>query len=123
MIFWRGQRAFLPTNIVYHNRTGATGYIGGDFLHTVSQRHPEYAITVLVRREETISRIKESYPGIEIVEGDLDDGEKLAAAAADVDVVLSEYQSTKPSVKTKLSKVNACRSRSYESPSRLQGSA
>ncbi|PIA91951.1 hypothetical protein CB0940_09958 [Cercospora beticola] len=69
--------------------TGATGYIGGDFLYTISQAHSEYAVSVLVRREETISRIRKSYPSVEIVEGDLDDGERLAAAAAEADVVLN----------------------------------
>lgn len=83
--------ACLPsTNIASHNRTGATGYIGGDFLYTISQAHPEYAISVLVRREETIPRIKKSYPSVEIVVGDLDEGERLAAAAQDADIVLSQ---------------------------------
>ncbi|KAM3418115.1 hypothetical protein BST61_g6320 [Cercospora zeina] len=51
--------------------------------------HRKYAISVLVRRQGTISKIKESYPNIEIVEGDLDDGEKLSQAAADADVILN----------------------------------
>jgi len=72
-------------------RTGATGYIGGDFLHAIMQAHPELAITALVRQQSAATKLKELYPHIDTVEGDLDSTELLAKAGVEFDVILSLY--------------------------------
>lgn len=71
-------------------RTGATGYIGGDFLHAITQAHPELAIAALVRQSSSASKLKQEYPHVEVVQGNLDDHETLVKAGADADIVLSE---------------------------------
>lgn len=71
-------------------RTGATGYIGGDFLQAITKAHPEVAIAALVRQPSSASKLKQEYPHVEVVEGDLDDHETLVKAGSDADVVLSE---------------------------------
>lgn len=69
--------------------TGATGYIGGDFLHAITKAHPKLAITALVRQNSAATKLKELYPHIDTVEGDLDDSELLIKAGAESDVILS----------------------------------
>jgi len=70
-------------------RTGATGYIGGDFLHAITKAHPELAITALIRQHSAATKLKELYPHVITVEGDLDDAELLSKAASESDVILS----------------------------------
>ncbi|RMZ20688.1 hypothetical protein D0859_15305, partial [Hortaea werneckii] len=69
--------------------TGATGYIGGDFLHAISKAHPRVAVTALVRQESKAARLKELYPQVEVVEGDLDNADVLVKASSEADIVLS----------------------------------
>ncbi|GAB1734450.1 hypothetical protein NU195Hw_g679t1 [Hortaea werneckii] len=69
--------------------TGATGYIGGDFLHAISKAHPRVAVTALVRQESKAARLKELYPQVEVVQGDLDNAEVLVKASSEADIVLS----------------------------------
>ena len=97
--------------------TGATGYIGGDFLHAITKAHPELAITALVRQQSAAKRLKDLYPGVDIIEGDLDDSDLLFRAGVESDVVLSLYHLC-PFHEQPL---KFCRSRGHEPPSQLEG--
>jgi nucleoside-diphosphate-sugar epimerase len=66
--------------------TGSTGYIGGSVLHTIVTTHPEYNITVLLRRVP--DNFTTSYPNITIVEGDYDSTPLLTSHAAASDIVI-----------------------------------
>ncbi|KAI8936749.1 hypothetical protein NX059_007136 [Plenodomus lindquistii] len=68
--------------------TGATGYIGGDTLFALYDKHPEYEYTALVRTEEKAKPVKDAFPKIRIVLGDLDDSKVLEEEAARADVVI-----------------------------------
>ncbi|KAK8095936.1 nucleoside-diphosphate-sugar epimerase [Apiospora kogelbergensis] len=68
--------------------TGATGYIGGDALSVLSQAHPEFEFSLLIRTQEKADKVKAQYPDADIVLGDLDDSELLREQAAKADIVL-----------------------------------
>lgn len=72
------------------NRTGSTGYIGGDVLFEVVQAHPEYEITCLVRSSDKGAQVASQYSKVRLVYGDLDDLELLEVEAKKADIVLSE---------------------------------
>lgn len=67
--------------------TGATGYIGGDALYAITQAHPEYEITALVRDSSKGAQVVRDHPRIRLVYGDLDSGELLEEEARKADVV------------------------------------
>lgn len=75
-------------------RTGATGYIGGDALATLTQRHPEFTYSALVRSSEKADQVKAQYPNIRIVLGDLDNSQLLERESAAADIVLREGSQT-----------------------------
>ncbi|EEU36639.1 uncharacterized protein NECHADRAFT_86561 [Fusarium vanettenii 77-13-4] len=66
--------------------TGATGYIGGDGLHTLVKAHPEYEITALVRSKEKGDLVTSQYPSVKLVYGDLDDFDLLAEQVSKADI-------------------------------------
>ncbi|CAO2650088.1 Nn.00g013800.m01.CDS01 [Neocucurbitaria sp. VM-36] len=66
--------------------TGGTGYIGGSVLHTLYTAHPEYSITVLLRK--TPSNFESTYPNINIIQGDYGSFETIASAAENADIVV-----------------------------------
>ncbi|KAH8757417.1 hypothetical protein BGZ57DRAFT_996646 [Hyaloscypha finlandica] len=68
--------------------TGISGYIGGQVLHDITKKHPEYQVRGLVRTKEQQQQIASKYPLVKTVIGDLDSAEVLKAEAAQVDVVL-----------------------------------
>jgi hypothetical protein len=68
--------------------TGISGYIGGQVLHDITKKHPEYQVRGLVRTKEQQQQIASKYPFVKTVIGDLDSAEVLKAEAAQVDVVL-----------------------------------
>ncbi|KAF2018815.1 NAD(P)-binding protein [Aaosphaeria arxii CBS 175.79] len=68
--------------------TGATGYIGGDALYALYNKHPEYTYSALVRSEEKGKAVQAAFPNVRIVVGTLDDAEILEREAADADVVI-----------------------------------
>lgn len=77
-------QAFLSSNN-FHS-TGGTGYIGGSVLHTIYTAHPDWSITVLLRRvPETFTTC---YPNITIVRGDYDSSDLLASQASAADIVV-----------------------------------
>lgn len=68
--------------------TGATGYIGGDALYALYNKHPEYEIAALVRSEEKGKPVKNAFPNVRLVVGDLDSSKLLEEEAAKADVVI-----------------------------------
>ncbi|KAI3584247.1 hypothetical protein IWW34DRAFT_800267 [Fusarium oxysporum f. sp. albedinis] len=68
--------------------TGATGYIGGDFLYEAYHTRPTWEISALVRSEVAVSSLQEKYPRIRIVRGDLDSADLLRDEAQRADIVL-----------------------------------
>lgn len=67
--------------------TGTTGYIGGDFLYLVSQKHPDWEITCLVRNSDKGAKVAKVYPKVRLVYGDLDSVELIEEEAANTDIV------------------------------------
>ncbi|KAM5345986.1 hypothetical protein ACJ41O_011847 [Fusarium nematophilum] len=68
--------------------TGATGYIGGDFLFEFHQAHPTWDISALVRSQAAASKIQEAYPRVRVVLGDLNSAVLLRDEAERADIVL-----------------------------------
>ncbi|KAF6841827.1 nad dependent epimerase dehydratase family protein [Colletotrichum musicola] len=69
-------------------RTGATGYIGGSVLSLLVESHPEYSIRALVRDEAKGKLITDVFKNVEVVVGDLDSADVLAAEVSKADVVV-----------------------------------
>jgi nucleoside-diphosphate-sugar epimerase len=67
--------------------TGATGYIGGDFLHLVSKAHPEYSVTAIVRDSSKGAPVAAAYPKVRLVYGDLDSVDLIREESAKADIV------------------------------------
>lgn len=72
------------------NSTGATGYIGGDALYALYNKHPDYEYAALIRTEEKASAVKKAFPSLRAVIGGLDDSDLLKQEASKADVVLRE---------------------------------
>ncbi|TVY45739.1 hypothetical protein LSUB1_G000403 [Lachnellula subtilissima] len=70
--------------------TGATGYVGGDVLHTLLQSHPtwETNITCLYRTPSSINKLTTTYPAIKTIQGTLESTQILEDEAAKADIVL-----------------------------------
>lgn len=68
--------------------TGVTGYIAGDALYALHQKHPDYEYAALVRTQDKADIVKKAYPNVRIVQGGLDDSDLLKEEAAKADVVL-----------------------------------
>ena len=68
--------------------TGVTGYIAGDALYALNQKHPDYEYSALVRTQEKADIVKKAFPNIRIVLGGNDDSDLLKEEAAKADVVL-----------------------------------
>ncbi|SPJ91985.1 uncharacterized protein FTOL_13639 [Fusarium torulosum] len=69
--------------------TGATGLIGGDFLHILTKQYPSWSIAVLVRDSEKAALIAMHYPQVEVVFGTLYDAKLLERESTTADVVLN----------------------------------
>ncbi|KAH7114275.1 hypothetical protein B0J11DRAFT_131428 [Dendryphion nanum] len=68
--------------------TGATGYIGGDTLHALYNKHPEYTYTALARTSAKGKTITDAFPNVRIAIGDLDNAQVLEKEAAEADIVI-----------------------------------
>lgn len=68
-----------------------TGYIGGDALFAISQEHPDWELTALVRDKAKGERIATMYPKIKIVYGDLDSAQIIEEEARKADIVYSTW--------------------------------
>ncbi|KKK24384.1 hypothetical protein P175DRAFT_0497912 [Aspergillus ochraceoroseus IBT 24754] len=67
--------------------TGATGYIGGDVFYAVTQAHPDWQISVLVRNKEKGAQIASKYPKVRVVYGDLDSAGIIEEEVKNADIV------------------------------------
>ena len=70
--------------------TGSTGYIGGDTLYALYNKHSDYEIAVLVRSEEKGKPVKAAFPNVRLVIGDLDSSQLIEEEAAKADVIIRE---------------------------------
>lgn len=68
--------------------TGATGYIGGDTLYALYNAHSDYEIAALVRSEEKGKPVKDAFPNVRLVIGDLDSSKLIEEESAKADVVI-----------------------------------
>ncbi|KAL3294501.1 fumarylacetoacetate hydrolase [Colletotrichum asianum] len=66
----------------------ATGYIGGDFLYAAYHAHPEWSFSALVRNQEKAAILRDAFPNIRPVLGDLDSTDVLREEASAADIVL-----------------------------------
>ncbi|KAI9734626.1 MAG: hypothetical protein M1834_002227 [Cirrosporium novae-zelandiae] len=79
--------------------TGATGYIGGSVLQTLTTVHPEYNISVLVRNAEKATQISNLFPRVRIVTGDLDGLDLIEKEVQEADVTIHVASSShRPSI-------------------------
>ena len=65
-----------------------TGYIAGDALHVLYEKHPDYEYVALVRTQEKADLVKKAFPNVRIALGNLDDSDLLKDEASKADVVL-----------------------------------
>ncbi|KAF3006672.1 hypothetical protein E8E13_008546 [Curvularia kusanoi] len=69
---------------------GATGYIGGEILHTLKQaNHPGLHVTSLVRDASKAQQVQRAYPKVNTILGDLDDTDLIREQSKAADVVLN----------------------------------
>jgi uncharacterized protein YbjT (DUF2867 family) len=80
----------FSTNQPASDRTGATGYVGGDALYAIVKAHPEYEITALVRNSDKGAQVAVDYPKVKLVYGDLDSTDLLEEESKKADVVCSK---------------------------------
>jgi len=73
--------------------TGITGYIGGQVLHSLLSKHPDYQIRGLVRNEEQGQKLAAKYPSVQIIKGDLDSHHILVEQAKEADVIIQAADS------------------------------
>ncbi|KIW25514.1 uncharacterized protein PV07_08680 [Cladophialophora immunda] len=67
--------------------TGATGYIGGDFLYLAYPKHPEWEFSRLVRNTTKGAKVAPTFPKVRLVYVDLDAVSLIEDEAAQADVV------------------------------------
>ncbi|KFG83011.1 putative nucleoside-diphosphate-sugar epimerase [Metarhizium anisopliae] len=68
--------------------TGASGYIGGQVLRELSRSQTKFSIRALVRDPKKALAIKDVFPDVRAVIGDLDNTELLIRETADAAIVL-----------------------------------
>ncbi|KAJ5933131.1 hypothetical protein N7516_007620 [Penicillium verrucosum] len=68
--------------------TGATGYIGGEVLHTLQHVHPEYEVAALIRDSEKGGKVLAAYPKVRVVLADLDDVETIEKESRKANIVI-----------------------------------
>ena len=66
----------------------AAGYIGGEALYSLYEKHPEFEYALLVRNVEKGHLVAEKYPKAKLVYGTLDDAGVISKAAAEADIVV-----------------------------------
>ena len=72
-------------------RTGATGFIGGEVFYTISEAHPDWEITALVRSSDKGALLAAAFPKTRLVYGSLDDVDVIEQEAKGADLVLSKF--------------------------------
>lgn len=81
---------FVANTLPY--RTGASGYIGGDFLHQLLESHPEYKVRAFLRDAAKGKAITKVFGQVEVVNGSLNDVDIIAREAKDADVVVRKFR-------------------------------
>ena len=76
--------------LIAPRRTGITGYIGGDSLFAISNAHPDWQLSALVRSKDKAAQITSEYPNIRIVSGDLDSSDIIEEEVKNADIVFRE---------------------------------
>ncbi|KAF9042834.1 NAD(P)-binding protein [Hymenopellis radicata] len=96
---------------------GATGFIGGELLISLSQEFPDFPITALVRNaKEREAALKTLHPNITAVEGALASDEIIQAESAKADIVINVASSDHlPSVE---STIKGLKKRAQANPAR-----
>lgn len=74
--------------------TGASGYLGGNTISRLVDKHPEWDVVVLARSEEQEQKINAAWPDAQVVVGDLDDAAVLIDEASKANVVLSRQRTS-----------------------------
>lgn len=69
-------------------RTGATGYIGGDVLYGLTQALASSSIVALVRNEARASAVTDKFPSVTPLIGDLDSSTEIRKEVQKADVIL-----------------------------------
>ncbi len=93
--------------------TGVSGYVGGNTVLRIVEKHPEWHIAALVRNQEQGNIIQSRWPKIETVIGSLDDRDLMISEAAKADVVLRTLFSSGACGSLCLLYSRNCISRSY----------
>ncbi|KAF2141333.1 uncharacterized protein K452DRAFT_272103 [Aplosporella prunicola CBS 121167] len=68
---------------------GTTGHIGGAILQAITTRRPDIEITTLVRNEEKGRRLKERFPSVDPLIGDLESTDVIEFASRDANIVIN----------------------------------
>ncbi|KAJ2967922.1 hypothetical protein NQ176_g9434 [Zarea fungicola] len=68
--------------------TGGAGYVGGDFLSLVQEKHSTYRVRALVRSQQQALLLKAQFPEVECVYGEGAVRERLVAEGRLADVVI-----------------------------------
>jgi N-acetyl-gamma-glutamylphosphate reductase len=71
--------------------TGVSGYIGGQLLHDMVAKHPDWHITGLVRTEEQAKKITSKHASAHLVIGDLDSSETITEQSKQANVVIRMF--------------------------------
>ena len=78
-------------------------------LHTLVTAHPDYDITVLLRK--TPDGFTSAYPNVKIVKGDYDSAEILSEQASKADIVVRTFYLPDPNVSRQDGTISGCSSR------------
>ncbi|KAF1978605.1 NAD(P)-binding protein [Bimuria novae-zelandiae CBS 107.79] len=68
--------------------TGATGYIGGDTLYELYNKHPDHEYTAMVRTPEKGEQVTSKFPKVRVVQGDNDSTDVLKEESSNADIVI-----------------------------------
>lgn len=71
--------------------TGVSGYVGGNLVIGIMEKHPEWHTVTLVRSEAQKQVVLSRWPEIEVVIGELDDKALMMEEASKADVILRTY--------------------------------
>lgn len=72
-----------------NDRTGATGYVGGEVLYQIANHdNLNDEITCLVRGDDKIAIMQKAFPQVRVVKGDLDDLKTIEEESKTADIVL-----------------------------------
>lgn len=77
---------------------GVSGFVGGTVLSTLAEKHPEFRIRALVRREKAAEDLRAEYPSLDTVIGDLTSLRLLTSLASEADFIIHAGGDNVPAV-------------------------